>query len=97
MNRLIKRLGEVSKKVPAVIISQPVFGGVNLEVYEVGRRLLDTDVISAHDMSKECAIVKFMRVLGKTKEVSKVRSLFPKSYEDEITSYAELREDWRGE
>ncbi|MEM1892074.1 MAG: asparaginase [Sulfolobales archaeon] len=81
---LIEKLKEISEKVPVILTSQPVFGGVDIKVYEVGRRLLDTEVIPACDMSKECAIIKLMWALGKTKKVSEVRHVFLKNYEDEV-------------
>lgn len=81
---LIEKVREISAEIPVVITSQPTFGGVNLKVYEVGQRLLNTEAIPACDMSKECAVVKLMWCLGRTRKVSEVRSMFLKNYEDEV-------------
>lgn len=81
---LVEKLGDLSERIPVVITTQSTFGGVDMKVYEVGRRLLDTGVIPACDMSKECATVKLMWSLGKTRRVDEVRTIFLKSFEDEI-------------
>lgn len=81
---IIEKVGEISEEIPVVVTTQPTFGGVDLSVYEVGRRLLNTKVIPACDMSKECAVVKLMWCLGKTRNVDEVRSMFLRNYEDEI-------------
>ena len=87
---LIKKLSKISSKVPVVVTSQPTYGGVNLEVYEVGRRLLDSGVIPAYDMSKEATTVKLMWVLGKLpglageELVHRVKDELLRNYEDEI-------------
>lgn len=84
---LIKKIREISEEIPIVITTQPMFGGVDLRVYEVGRKLLSTGVIPACDMSKECAVVKLMWCLGKTRRVDEVRSIFLRNYEDEIRPF----------
>ena len=83
---LAEKLGEVvkEKKVPVVVTTQPLYGGVDLKVYEVGRMLLKAGAISACDMTKEAAVVKLMWVLKRAKTVDEVRAEFAKSYEDEV-------------
>ncbi len=93
---LIVKLSEISDRLPVVITSQPIYGGVDLRKYEVGLKLLESGVIPACDMSKEATIVKLMWVLGKLRElsgkelVSSVRKEILKNYEDEITPCYDL-------
>ncbi len=51
------------KGIPVVITTQCVYGGVDLTVYEVGRKTLDLGVISGRDMTKEAIITKLMVIL----------------------------------
>lgn len=51
------------KKIPVVLTTQCVYGGVDLTVYEVGRKTLDLGVISGKDMTKESIITKLMVIL----------------------------------
>ena len=83
---LAEKLREVvkEKKVPVVVITQPLYGGVDLKVYEDGRTLLKAGAISACDMTKEAAVVKLVWVLKRAKTVDEVRAEFAKSYEDEV-------------
>mgnify|MGYP000064702934 CR=1 FL=1 len=81
---LISKLSEISGRVPVLITSQPTYGGVNLKVYEVGRRLLDSNVIPACDMAKEAAVVKFMWVLSRESDIGKIREEMLRGYEDEV-------------
>ena len=49
--------------IPVVITTQCVFGGVDLSIYEVGRKTLRMGVISGKDMSREAIITKLMLLL----------------------------------
>lgn len=49
--------------IPVVITTQCVYGGVDLSVYEVGRKTLRMGVISGKDMSREAIITKLMLLL----------------------------------
>ena len=81
---LIDKLSEVSSRIPVLVTSQPTYGGVDLRVYEVGRKILECGIIPSCDMSKEAAIVKFMWVLAKTRNVCRVREEMLRNYEDEV-------------
>ncbi|MDI9369609.1 MAG: asparaginase [Synergistaceae bacterium] len=49
--------------IPVVITTQCVYGGVDLSVYEVGRKTLELGVISGQDMTREAIITKLMTVI----------------------------------
>lgn len=49
--------------IPVVITTQCVYGGVDLNVYEVGRKTLKMGVISGKDMTREGIITKLMVLL----------------------------------
>jgi L-asparaginase len=53
----------VKAGIPFVLRSQSPFGGTDLSVYEVGRRVLDLGVLSARDMTREALMVKLMLLL----------------------------------
>lgn len=49
--------------IPVVVTTQCVYGGVDLNVYEVGKRALALGVISGKDMTREAIIAKLMVTL----------------------------------
>ena len=52
-----------NKGIPVVIATQCVYGGVDLNVYVVGRKTLKMGVISGKDMTREAIITKLMVLL----------------------------------
>lgn len=59
-----------------VITTQCLFEGGNLDLYEVGRKVLKTKIISAYDMTTEAAVVKLMWVLRRTTGFNEIKDLF---------------------
>ena len=53
----------MEKNIPVVITTQCVFGGVDLSIYEVGRKTLELGAISGKDMTREAIISKLMILL----------------------------------
>jgi len=51
------------RSIPVIITTQCVYGGVDLSVYEVGRKTLDLGAISGKDMTREAIITKLMTIL----------------------------------
>lgn len=51
------------KEIPVIITTQCVYGGVDLSVYEVGKRTLSLGAISGKDMTREAIIAKLMITL----------------------------------
>lgn len=68
-----------------VACSQCLYEPSNLTIYEVGRRLLDSGVISAGDMTTEAAVTKLMWALGQKHDPEQVRELFLRNLCGELT------------
>ena len=53
----------LSSGIPFILRTQPIFGGTDASVYEVGRKVMDLGVISAQSMTREALLVKLMLLL----------------------------------
>ncbi len=70
-----------------VATSQCLYEPSNFTIYEVGRKLLDTGVIPAGDMTTEAAVTKLMWALGQTDDPEEVRRIFSKNFSGEISEH----------
>ena len=68
-----------------VVVTQCPNGGVNLNLYEAGRKLAETGVISGHDMTTEAAITKLMSMLGRHPKAEEMRRVMSRSICGEVT------------
>jgi glutamyl-tRNA(Gln) amidotransferase subunit D len=76
----------INSGIPIVIASQTLWGRVNLNVYETGRKLAQIGVIGNYcDWLPETAFTKLMWVLGHTKNMDKIRKMMLTNYAGEIT------------
>lgn len=71
------------KNIPVVITTQCVYGGVDLSIYEVGRKTLELGAVSAKDMTREAIITKLMITLPLVGP-EKLESILHKNFCDEI-------------
>lgn len=68
-----------------VACSQCLYEPSNFTIYEVGRKLLETGVIPAGDMTTEAAVTKLMWALGQTEDPEEVRRIFQTNFSGEIS------------
>lgn len=75
----------VDRGVSVVICSQCLYDSSNLDVYQVGKKLLSLGVIQGRDMTSEAAMAKLMWALGQGYGQEEIRKLFETSLAGEIT------------
>ena len=84
---LIEKLRMLHEQgIVVVACSQCLYEPSNFTIYEVGRKLLETGVIPAGDMTTEAAVTKLMWALGQTEDPEEVRRIFSKNFSGEIST-----------
>jgi len=71
--------------IPILVGSQCRYDGSNLNIYEVGRHVLESGGIPVYDMTKESVITKLMHCLGYTKDRIEITKRFQTNYVNEVT------------
>jgi len=75
-NDIISKVKElVEAGVPIVVTTQCLEEGIDFEVYEVGRKLVESNIILSNDMNTEAIVAKLMWALGRGKSVIEVKQL----------------------
>ena len=75
----------VEDGISVVVTTQCLYDSADLEVYQVGNKLLELGVIQARDMTSEAAMTKLMWAIGQKQEPEEIRALFRKNLAGEIT------------
>ncbi len=76
----------IASGVPVVLAPQTIYGRLNFNVYTTGRLLKEAGVIGhLCDWTPEVAMVKLMWVLGKTRDMKKIKELMETNVAGEIS------------
>ena len=76
----------VEDGISIVVTTQCLYDSSDLQVYQVGNKLLELGVIQGRDMTTEAAMTKLMWAIGQGMEQAEISQLFRKSLAGEITA-----------
>jgi len=89
VNVLHQDLEGIAKAVKAgisvVVTTQCLYDSANLQVYQVGNKMLELGVIQARDMTTEAAMTKLMWGIGQGYDSRQIAQLFETSLAGEVT------------
>jgi L-asparaginase len=75
----------VDSGISVVVTTQCLYDSSDLQVYQVGNRLLELGVIPGRDMTSEAAVTKLMWALGQGMNSQQIAELFARSIAGEVS------------
>ena len=76
----------VEDGISVVVTTQCLYDSSNLQVYQVGNKLLELGVIQGRDMTSEAAMTKLMWAIGQGMEQDEIAALFATNLAGEVTA-----------
>jgi L-asparaginase len=71
-------------KIPVIVVSQCLYDGTDLNVYNVGVKAEQAGLISGKDMTTEAAVTKLMWALGQTQKYEEIQAIMQNNICGEI-------------
>ena len=75
----------IEKGISVVVTTQCLFDSADLQIYQVGNKLLELGVIQGRDMTSEAAMTKLMWALGQKMTQAEIARLFETNLAGEVT------------
>ena len=76
----------VEDGISVVVTTQCLYDSANLQIYQVGNKLLELGVVQARDMTTEAAMTKLMWAIGQGMDQQQIARLFETNLAGEITA-----------
>ena len=91
---ILKEITKLTKKIPVVATTQCIFGNVNMNVYDTGRKMQQAGILgNLLDMTTETAYIKLAWLLSNYKD-KEARELISKNLRGEINHRIEYQEEF---